>query len=141
MIRHRNSLRIPLAGVCGRVLGRLGVLATVTMLVCVGGAGSAVGEPSEQPFEIVPGSFHLTPSSLQAGAHANLTTTFDFAHNAQQKTFGDVRTTVVNLPPGFIGNNTAVPTCSVAQLLIPTPRSETLTGASARPTARSGRSR
>jgi hypothetical protein len=96
---------------------RAGVLGAVAAVVCVVLAGPAGAQPSEHPFEIVPGSFHVTPSTFQAGAHANLTTTFDFAHNTSGKTFNDVRSTVVNLPPGFIGNNTAVPTCSVSQLL------------------------
>jgi hypothetical protein len=74
-------------------------------------------EPSEHPFAIEPGSFHMTTSTSQAAAHENLTTSFDFAHNAKGQTFNDVRTTVVNLPAGFTANNTAVPTCSPAQLI------------------------
>ena len=81
-------------------------------------AGSAVAQPSSKPFEIVPGSFKLVPSSAQAGGHEDLVTTFDFAHTANGKTDNDVNETVVNLPAGFTGNNTAVPTCSVA-LLVP----------------------
>ncbi len=78
---------------------------------------SAAAIPSEHPFEIIPGSFHITPSTYQAGAHANLDTTFDFAHNAEGQTYNEVRTTVVNLPPGFLGNNTAMPTCTDAELI------------------------
>jgi hypothetical protein len=86
--------------------------------------GSAVAEPNaKKPFGIVPGSFHITASTYQAGAHEDLTTTFDFEHNSLGRTDNDVRTTVVNLPPGFIGSDTAVPTCSVAQLLTPRPPS------------------
>jgi hypothetical protein len=117
---------------------RLGVLGVLVGVVCLMFVGSAVGEPNEHPFEIVPGSFHITPSTFQAGAHADLTTSFDFAHNAQQRTFNDVRTTVVNLPPGFIGNNTAVPTCTDAQLLTPTPHSRHLIGASCPPDSQLG---
>lgn len=71
----------------------------------------AVAEPSKTPLEILPGSFRFTPSTYQAGAHSDWTTTFDFKHTASGRTFNDVRTTVVNLPAGFVGNNTAVPTC------------------------------
>ena len=78
---------------------------------------AAVAAPSAKPFEIEPGSFHVTPSTVQAGAHENLTTSFELAHNAGGKTFNDLRTTVVNEPVGFTANNTAVPTCSVPQLL------------------------
>ncbi|HWY17923.1 MAG TPA: hypothetical protein VNY27_04340 [Solirubrobacteraceae bacterium] len=72
--------------------------------------------PSKHPFEIIPGSFHFIPSTLQAGAHGDLTTSFDFAHNASGNTFNDVRTIVVNVPAGFTANNTAAPTCSDTQL-------------------------
>jgi hypothetical protein len=107
-----------------RVARYAGVLVVVAASVFLGFAGLAVAEPSEHPFEIVPGSFRVVPSTLQAGAHADLTTSFDFAHKASGKPFNDVRTTVVNLPPGFIGNDTAVPTCSVAQLLTSAPAVE-----------------
>ena len=85
-------------------------------------AGSALAKPSNHPFEITPGSFHVASSTDQAGAHGDLTVSFDFAHETSGqvpngRTFNDVRTTVVNLPPGFIGNNTAVPTCTTAQLV------------------------
>ncbi len=80
-------------------------------------AVSAVAKVNEtRPFEIKPGSFHFTPSTVQAGAHKNLTTTFDFAHNGAGETVNDVRNTIVELPPGFMGNPTAVPTCTEAQL-------------------------
>ena len=44
--------------------------------------------------------------------HEDLTTTFDFAHTSAEKTFNDVKTTIVNLPAGFTANNTAVPACT-----------------------------
>jgi hypothetical protein len=79
---------------------------------------AAAAPDAEHPFELVPGSFHLTPSTQQAGAHENLTTSFDFAHDeATGRTFNDVRSTVTNLPPGLLGNNTAVPACPTALLL------------------------
>ncbi len=77
----------------------------------------ALAKPSEEPFAIEAGSFHITPSTFQAGAHEDLTTEFDFAHSPDGRSQNDVRTTIVNLPAGFIGNNTAVPTCTNAQLL------------------------
>ena len=92
------------------------VLVACLMLAGVLSAG-AVAEPSEHPFEIVPGSFHFAPSSDQAGAHANWITSFDFAHEESGATFGDARNIKVELPAGFDANNTAVPTCTQAQLL------------------------
>ncbi len=94
------------------------VLAAVVgvMLVVV---GSAVAKPSgEHPFEIVPGSFHFAPSSDRAGAHADWVTSFDFAHEASGATYNDARTTVNEIPAGFDASNTAVPTCTEAQLLL-----------------------
>ena len=45
----------------GLVLGALFIVALFP--------ASALAMPSEKPFEIIPGSFHLTPSTYQAGAH------------------------------------------------------------------------
>ncbi len=80
-------------------------------------AGPALAAPSKTPFGIVPGSFSVTPSTYQAGAHEDLTVAFDLAHTPSGVDDNDPKNTIVNLPPGFIGNNTAVPTCNVAQLL------------------------
>jgi hypothetical protein len=89
---------------------------------CFLGQAVAVAQPSSKPLEIEPGSFHFTSSSPQAGAHADWTTTFDFTHNGKGNTFNDVRNVLVNLPPGFVGNNTAVPTCTAARLLTAMPQ-------------------
>ena len=102
---------------------RLRVLIALVLGMCLLPLGmsptAAQAQPSPHPFEIVSGSFHVTPSTDQAGAHENLTVAFDFAHeqNKHERTYNDVKDTVVNLPAGFAGNNTAVPTCTAAQLL------------------------
>ncbi len=97
---------------------RLLILAPlVALAACLALAGPASAEPSEHPFEIAPGSFHFVPSSLGAGAHANWVTSFDFAHEAGGFTYNDARDIVVNLPTGFDASDTAVPTCTQAQLL------------------------
>ena len=43
-------------------------------------------------------------------------TSFDFAHEGDGRTYNDVRTTS-ELPAGFDANDTAVPTCTDAQLV------------------------
>jgi len=91
----------------------LGILLVAALVLSAGAAAT----PELAPFKIVPHSFHIVPSTSQAGAHADWSTTFDFEHNSSAETYGDVKTTVVNLPPGFIGNNTAMPTCTDAQLI------------------------
>jgi hypothetical protein len=102
---------------------KLKALIPVVLGVCLLWGGVCVvavqARPSEHPFEIVPGSFHFEPASDQAGAHADWTTSFDFEHQkVSGSTYNDVKNTVVNLPAGFDANNTAVPTCSDAQLLM-----------------------
>lgn len=98
------------------------VLALAVMLLAVLVlAPWAVAKPNEEhPFEIEPGSFSLTPSSYQAGAHANWTTTLNFAHteNSEERTYNDPKDTVVDLPAGFMGNANkfSFPTCTDAQL-------------------------
>jgi hypothetical protein len=98
-----------------------GLFAVVVCVVCGLFAGVAVGKSSEHKFEIVPGSFHFTPSSYQAGAHADWVTSFDFAHEADGQTYNDVRNIAVTVPAGFDASNTAVPTCTQAVLLSPNP--------------------
>ncbi|HEY5194244.1 MAG TPA: hypothetical protein VIJ39_10290 [Solirubrobacteraceae bacterium] len=101
-----------------RLVSRTVMFACTFVALLVLGVGSASAQPSTtKPFEVVPGSFHFTTSTQQAGAHADWTTSFDFAHNSLGRTFNDVKTTVVELPPGFTGNNTAVPTCTQSQLV------------------------
>lgn len=102
-------------GLRHRRLLATGILVTLAGLTF---ASLASAKPTpEHPFEIQPGSFGVMPSTLQAGAHEDLTTTFDFAHSGSGKTFNDVRNVKVNLPPGFIGSDTAVPACPASLLL------------------------
>ena len=104
-------------------------------------APSALARPSTHPFAIEQGSFHIRTTTergipnpirgdeppfigvesiptTQAGEHETLTVEFQFEHESglEEKTYNDVRTANVNLPPGFVGNNTAVPTCLDSQL-------------------------
>ncbi len=98
-----RSRALPLVAVCAVLAGVL--------------PAAALAQPSDHPFEIVPGSFSFSTPSSQAAAHSNWVTAFDFAHDSAGRTYNDVRNIVVNLPAGFVGNNTAVPTCTTAQLL------------------------
>ncbi len=78
----------------------------------------AQAEPSEHPFELVPGSFQFVPSSYQAGAHANWTTSFAFEpEETPGAPFGDARNVTVELPTGFDASDTAAPTCTQSQLV------------------------
>ncbi|HEV3319543.1 MAG TPA: hypothetical protein VG053_07425 [Solirubrobacteraceae bacterium] len=96
---------------------RIGPFALCVVVVLLGSIPAvSFGHPSEQPFEIIPGSFKFIPSTYQAGAHSDWTTTFDFAREGS-RTFNDLKDTTVNLPAGFTASNTAVSTCTFAQLL------------------------
>jgi hypothetical protein len=95
----------------------IGLSTTAALAALVISATPAVAEPSEHPFEIVPGSFAISPSTTQAAAHEDLKTSFNFAQEPGGETHNDVRTVVVNLPAGFDASNTAVPTCPLVDLL------------------------
>ena len=111
------SMIVGARGIRRGVVGCSSVFAVMVAMTCLVLGGSAAARPSSHPFEIEPGSFHMMSSSGQAGAHADWTVSFDFAHEGENgPIYNDGRTTIVNLPPGFIGNSTAVPTCTAAQL-------------------------
>jgi hypothetical protein len=95
----------------------------VVLLACLAFAGSAAAAPSEHPFGIVPGSFHFTTSSDQAGAHADWTTAFEFEPEGRGGTDNDAREIIVKVPAGFAASDVAVPTCTQAQLLAANPES------------------
>ncbi len=96
---------------------RVLLAAVIALVAGLAAAGVAVAYPAEHPFEIVPGSFGFVPSTLQAGAHADWVTTLNFAHDENEATYGDAKDVVVNIPAGFDASDTAVPTCTNAQLL------------------------
>jgi hypothetical protein len=101
------------------VARRLGVVTTTTVVGCLVLAGlvGVLLPSAAHAFAIKPGSFKVTSSTQRAGAHEDLTTAFKFVHNAEGATDGNVKTTSIELPPGFIGSNTAVPTCTASQLV------------------------
>jgi hypothetical protein len=106
-----------------RFHARLAAFVVSAVAFVVVPAGAVASPRIVHPFAIEPGSFHVTASSYQAGAHADLTTTFNFEYevNGEEATLSDVKTTIVNLPVGFLGSAIAVPTCSDAQLSNRTP--------------------
>ena len=81
-------------------------------------AGTLLALPAgaRAEFAVQPGSFAVTPSSLQAGAHADLTTSFAFAGNGAGSVNGLLRSADVVLPVGFAGYPASVKTCAPEQL-------------------------
>ncbi len=67
-------------------------------------------------FGVAPGSFSTTLASVQAGAHADMTTSFSFGSDAAGSTEGQLKDLAVDLPAGFAGDPAATPTCSATQL-------------------------
>ncbi len=74
---------------------------------------TVIGVPAR--FGVAPGSAHTTLSSLQAGAHADLTSTLAFSTiNDEGILAGDPKDTTFNLPAGFAGDVVDVPACAVS---------------------------
>jgi hypothetical protein len=57
-------------------------------------------------------SFSIETSTSQAGAHADVTTSFMLNENATKSPVGQLKDVEVELPPGIIGNPQAIPKCS-----------------------------
>jgi hypothetical protein len=85
------------------------LIAAVVSLGCVAAARAELA--------IEPRSFSFTASSNQAGAHADLTTSFAFVNSEEGNAHGNLRNVEVELPPGFAGYPPSVATCTQAQLL------------------------
>jgi hypothetical protein len=78
-------------------------VATAATLLGANSAGAAV----------TLSSFNATPSTSLAGGHPNFTTAFAFSYSSATD---DVKSTVVQLPPGLTGNPNVATKCTVAQL-------------------------
>ena len=103
-----------------------GAVSCVTAVVRVsgGGARGAVAETptaiSEEPagFGISPGGASSSLSSVQAGAHPDLTVSTAFnTVNLEGETSGDLKNTTFDLPPGFAGDIADTPACEAVDFL------------------------
>jgi hypothetical protein len=92
------------------------VLAVVVGVGLVCGCAASAAVAVGAGLEIAPGGFTISTSSVQAGAHADLTTSLVFAHNEAGAVGANIRNVEVVLPIGFAGYPTAVKTCSPVQL-------------------------
>src|ERR671910_927482 len=94
--------------------GRISVLAAFAIgaLSVCGGSASAAEEFDKYALEAV--SAELT--TTQAGAHADLTTTFELSEQPGGEPYALTKDVEVALPPGIIGNPQAIPRCTVTQL-------------------------
>jgi hypothetical protein len=101
-----------------RSVRRVWLALALGALALAGGASTASAD-----FGFVPGSFSASTSSLQAGAHADITTSFSL-NSHPDPSFGgafnasddDPKDVVVSIPPGIVGNPQAYPKCSYDNL-------------------------
>lgn len=71
---------------------------------------------SAAALEIEPGSFKVEATTLEAGAHPDLTTSLAFTRDAEEHVGGTPRNVLVDLPVGLAGYITGIPTCTAQQL-------------------------
>lgn len=88
-------------------------LALVLLALALAPAGRAVAADEFDKYALE--SVGASLSTTQAGAHADLTTSFKLTRTAS-KPYALTRDVEVHLPPGVSGNPQAVPGCSVVQL-------------------------
>ena len=82
------------------------VIAALAALAAVPATAGAAG------FGIQPGSFTTSTSNTQAGAHADLTTSFLLNQDALGNPVDQLKDVTVNLPSGVVGNPQAIPQCT-----------------------------
>jgi hypothetical protein len=94
-------------GRCGRAAAALG--ATLAVVALLPMAAQA------QPASFGVSSFAVSTSTQQAGAHADLHSDFMLDADARGGPKDELRNALIRLPPGIIGNVTAIPECSPAE--------------------------
>ncbi|HEY1687514.1 MAG TPA: hypothetical protein VGF95_01485 [Solirubrobacteraceae bacterium] len=69
------------------------------------------------PFGVAPHSVVAALSSAQAGAHANVTTSFEFATKETNVMSESPKDVHFDLPPGIVGNTVGMPRCTMTAVL------------------------
>ncbi len=101
-------MRVPLrTTIAALAIGVCGALAP---------AAAQAAPEAKPPFEIKPGSLTVSTSSDAAGAHADVTSSFEFVANNAGAVGGLLRNVEVILPIGFAGYPANVKTCTPAEL-------------------------
>jgi hypothetical protein len=81
-------------------------------------AGESLVSPASAPFGVSSGGAVSSLSSVQAGAHADLTVQAAFdTQNVDGATAGNLKNTTYDLPPGFAGDLVDTPSCAAADFL------------------------
>jgi hypothetical protein len=92
-----------------------GVVTGATIALLVLGIGAASAHAADEFEKYALESVSVELSTTQAGAHADLTTTFELSEKFGQP-YARTKDVEVALPPGMIGNPQGIPRCSVGQL-------------------------
>jgi hypothetical protein len=74
-------------------------------------------DDSPAGFGVAPGSVVMAGSSRQAGAHPDVTTSFQLTTTGNEVAAGNVKDVRADLPPGLVGNTVGMPRCSTAKAL------------------------
>ncbi len=82
-------------------------------------------------FGIAPGSAVIASSSHQAGAHPDVTTSFELATDGSEIPAGNVKDVRADLPPGLVGNTVGMPRCTTARALTAECPRDTIVGVAA----------
>ncbi|HEY1687794.1 MAG TPA: hypothetical protein VGF95_02915 [Solirubrobacteraceae bacterium] len=82
-------------------------------------------------FGVAPGSLVMASSSMQAGAHPNVTTSFRLTTLGQGQVSGNVKDVRADLPPGLVGNTVGLPKCPAAKALVADCPRDTVVGVAA----------
>jgi hypothetical protein len=111
------SERIPVVAGSGAPSGALNDGMIVGGGAELAGSVSAPLTISETPasFGVAPGGVVMATSSRQAGAHPDVTTSFDLATSGREIPAGNVKDVRVDLPPGLVGNTVGMPRCTTAR--------------------------
>jgi hypothetical protein len=109
------------ASVPARHLGRQAIVAACLWLVLLAAGASSARADSQIT------SFSVTSSSMQAGAHPDVTTNIQFATSRALDESGNpglieadqlIKDIQVDLPPGLLGDPTGIPKCAPEELVI-----------------------
>ncbi len=118
MADNRQETTMSAASTAASTLARAFAALLAAIVLTVACAASA---QAADPLEVVPGSFTATTSTTQAGAHPDVRVAFRLNSTPNVNAAGALldeppettRTVVVDLPPGIVGNPTALPQCDL----------------------------
>jgi hypothetical protein len=108
-----------------RTVARALAALLASVVVLLAWTAAATADEPDPPFGVKDDAFQVTSSTTQAGAHPDVTVAFEYVSRTathpvtemeMERPVETPRNVVVDLPPGLIGDPSAVPRCSAAQL-------------------------